>query len=141
MGSYTHLSTAKFLKDGPNPDDGIVQGDRLPYAPRHLASLSIGYQHPAGVDARIGVDHVSRQQPDTFARALPPVDAALSGLSGEIPAYTLVNASVTYRPQGSKATLFLSGHNLANREYLVSRVDGMVAGRKRQVFGGVRYDF
>lgn len=139
--AYTNLFTAKFKKDGLNPADGIVSGDRLPYAPRHLASLSVGYQHPVGVDARIGVDYVSAQEPDTFARVLPPVDAALSGLSGSIPSNTLLNASVSYKPQGSKATLFISGHNLADKEYLVSRVDGMAAGRKRQVFGGVRYDF
>lgn len=139
--SYTNLFTARFRKDGADPDDGIVSGDRLPYAPRHLASLAIGYQHPAGFEGRIGVDHVSRQEPDAFARALPPVDAALSGLSGSIPAYTLVNASVRYTPPGSSATFFVSGHNLANREYLVSRVDGMVAGRGRQVVGGVQYRF
>jgi Fe(3+) dicitrate transport protein len=141
MGSYTNLFVARFDKNGLDPRDGIVRGQRLPYAPRHLVSFSLGYQHPVGVDARIGVDHVSRQQPDTFARVLQPVDAALSGLSGDIPAYTLLNASITYKPQGTKATLFLSAHNLTDKEYLVSRVDGMVAGRKRQVFGGMRYDF
>lgn len=74
MGSYTNLFTAEFKKDGPKPGlggDGITDGGRLPYAPRHLASLNFGYQHPVGLDARIGVDYVSEQQPDAFARALP----------------------------------------------------------------------
>lgn len=141
LGSYTNLFTAKFKKDGPNASDGIVSGDRLPYAPKHLASVSFGYSHPVGVDARIGADYISRQEPDAFARVLDPTDAALSGLSGDIPSYTLFNASVNFRPVGSKASYFLSGHNLADREYLASRVDGMSAGRGRQVFGGVRYDF
>jgi Fe(3+) dicitrate transport protein len=35
----------------------------------------------------------------------------------------------------------VSAYNLGNKEYLASRVDGMVAGRERQVFGGIRYDF
>jgi Fe(3+) dicitrate transport protein len=35
----------------------------------------------------------------------------------------------------------VSGHNLADKEYLVSRVDGMFAGRSRQVFGGIKIDF
>ncbi len=141
VGAYTNLFTARFRKDGLDPEDGIVKGGRLPYAPRHLASLSLGYEHPLGIEARIGVDYVSRQQPDTFARVLPPVDAALSGLSGDIPSYALVNAAITYKPGGGSASFFLSGHNLTDRRYLVSRVDGMVAGRKRQVFGGVRYTF
>lgn len=141
QGSYTNLFTAEFKKDGLNAADGIIDGDRLPYAPKHIASLSVGYEHPIGFDARIGVDYVSRQEPDTFARVLQPVDAALSGLSGDIPAYTLFNVSANYRPIGSKATYFLSGYNLTDREYLASRVDGMVAGRGRQVVAGVRYDF
>lgn len=144
-GSYTHLFIAKFKKDG-QLGDGIVSGDRLPYAPRHLASLNLGYQHPVGLDARIGVDYISRQQPDAYARALDVADptgtdSALSGLAGDIPSYALFNATVNFRPVGSKASYFVSGYNLADKEYLASRVDGMVAGRPRQVFGGIRYDF
>ncbi len=142
LGSYTNLFTAEFKKDGPRPGlngDGITNGGRLPYAPRHLASLNFGYQHPIGIDARIGADYVSEQEPDAFARALPAGN--LTGLSGNIPAYTLLNASVNFKPVGSKATFFLSAHNLADKEYLVSRRDGMFAGRERQVFAGIRYDF
>jgi Fe(3+) dicitrate transport protein len=146
QGSYTNVFTAEFKKDGENARNGIIKGDRLPYAPKHIASISLGYQHPVGFDGRIGVDYVSRQEPDTFARVLNQfdpsgVDAALSGLSGDIPAYTLLNASANFRPVGSKATYFLSGYNLADREYLASRVDGMAVGRGRQVIAGIRYDF
>ena len=141
QGSYTNVFTAEFTKDGLDAGDGIVDGDRLPYAPRHIAALSIGYEHPIGLNARVGIDYVSRQETDTFARALGPTDAALSGLSGDIPAYTLLNMSVNFKAVGSKASYFLSGYNLADREYLASRVDGMAVGRGRQVVAGVRYDF
>lgn len=133
VGSYTNLFTAKFRND----TDETIQGNRLPYAPRSMASLSIGYQHPVGVDARIGVDYVSRQ----FVDADNSVEESLSGEEGTIPSYTLLNAAVNYRAPGSRLTWFLSGYNLADREFLVSRVDGKVAGRKRQVFVGLRYDF
>lgn len=141
QGSYTNVFKAEFTRDGQVPSEGIRDGDRLPYAPRHIASASVGYQHPVGFDARFGVDYVSRQETDTFARVLHPVDAALSGLSGDIPAYTLLNLSAHYRPIGSKASYFLSGYNLADKEYLASRVDGMAVGRGRQVVAGIRYDF
>lgn len=141
LGSYTNVFKAEFTKDGVAADDGIIDGDRLPYAPRHIASVSLGYQHPVGLDARIGMDYVSRQEADPFSRVLDPVDAALSGLSGDIPAYTLLNMTVNYKGVGSKATYFLSGYNLADKEYLASRVDGMAVGRGRQVIAGVRYDF
>lgn len=141
QGSYTNVFTAKFKRDGLDDDDGIEKGDRLPYAPKHIASLSIGYQHPVGLDARFGVDYVSRQQVDTFARVLDPVDAALSGLAGDIPAQTFLNMTVNFRPVGSKASYFLSGYNLADKELLASRVDGMHVSRGRQVIAGVTYDF
>lgn len=133
LASLTNLFTAEFR----NETDETTKGNRLPYAPRTMASLSLGYQHPLGVDARIGVDHVSRQYVDRDNT----VEQSIDGQEGTIPSYTLLNATVNYRPAGSRLSYFLSGFNLADREYLASRVDGMVAGRKRQVFVGLRYDF
>jgi Fe(3+) dicitrate transport protein len=139
LASYTNLFTAKFKKDA--LDEGVVSGARLPYAPRQLASLSIGYQHPVGIDARVGVDYISSQEPDAWTNTLTGNAATLTGLTGDIPSYSLFNASVNFKPVDSKMTYFLSGHNLTDKEYLASRVDGMSAGRGRQVFGGVRFDF
>jgi Fe(3+) dicitrate transport protein len=113
----------------------------LPYAPRHIASVNFGYQHPVGFNARIGADYVSEQKPDAWTNTLTGDDAVLSGLAGTIPSYTLVNASASFKPVGSKLTYFVSGHNLTDKEYLATRVDGMGVGRGRQVFGGVRIDF
>jgi Fe(3+) dicitrate transport protein len=146
QGSYTNVFTAEFKSDGLRAKDGIVDGDRLPYAPRHIASISLGYEHPIGFDVRLGIDYVSSQQPDAFARALnveDPTgrDTALSGLAGDIPSNTLLNMSANYRPVGSKVGYFLSGYNLADKQFLASRVDGMHVGRGRQVIGGVRFDF
>ncbi|WP_309564764.1 TonB-dependent receptor domain-containing protein [Methylobacillus flagellatus] len=138
-GAYTNLFTAKFKKT--SLDDDIRSGDRLAYAPKHIASLNFGYEHPVGFNARIGVDYVSEQYEDVPFREGRSEYDALNGKSGKIPSYTLLNASVSYRPVGSKATFFISGHNLGDKEYLATRVDGMHAGRQRQVFGGVRYDF
>ncbi len=148
VGSYTNLFTAKFKRDGQAAGDGIVAGNRLAYAPKHLASVSLGYEHPVGLDARVGADYVSSQQPDAYTNGLfadgglfLPGKALLSGYAGTIPSYTLLNASLNFKPVKSKASYFLSGHNLTDKEYLASRVDGMSAGRGRQVFGGIRFDF
>lgn len=133
QGSYTNLFEAKFKKDTAD----TIAGNRLPYAPRDIASINVGYQHPVGLDARIGVDYVSKQ----FVDADNTRTESLDGQEGTIPSYTLLNASVNFRPVGSKVSYFLSGYNLADKEYLASRVDGMAVGRSRQVFGGVRFDF
>lgn len=157
-GNYTNLFTAKFKKDNfetYEEDDveltatcsdiggdelscqTIKDGSRLPYAPKHMASLNLGYEHPIGLHARIGWDYVSSQEPDPISRISDPQ----TGVSGKIPSYTLFNASASYKPQGTSATIFLSGSNLADKEYLASRVNGMTVGRGRTVFGGIRYDF
>jgi Fe(3+) dicitrate transport protein len=166
QGAWTFLPTARFLTtsdaalsagdggvigaaceddDGCFNGNGIFAGSRLPYAPRHIVSLTLGYQHPAGVEARIGLDHRSSQQPDPFARVLDTSvndsgcsDAACSGLAGPIPAVTLINAGLSVTPGKGRITLFLTGWNLADRTYLASRVDGMAAGRRRTIVGGVR---
>lgn len=138
-GSYTNVFTAKFKKT--SAAENIESGDRLAYTPKHIASLNFGYEHPVGFNARIGVDYISEQYEDVNFREGRDDFDPLSGMTGKIPSYTLLNASVSYKPVGSKATFFVSGNNLADKEYLASRVDGMVAGRQRQVFGGVRYDF
>jgi Fe(3+) dicitrate transport protein len=140
-GSWTGLFNAKFKDDGVFARDfadslgSYESGDRLPYAPRNMASLNIGYEHPVGVNVRVGADYVSEQKPT------PNDFAPITGHAGNIPSYTLINASASFKPAGSKTTFFLSGHNLADKEYLASRVDGMQAGRGRMVFGGVTIDF
>lgn len=130
MASYTNVFKADFEK-------GVNRGNRLQYAPKHIASVSVGYQHPVGFDVRVGADYVSEQFADS---ANTRIENA-AGTIGTIPAYTLLNVSANYRPVGSHLTYFLSGYNLADKEFLASRVDGKVAGRPRQVFAGIRFDF
>lgn len=134
--------------DGCFNGNGIIAGSRLPYAPRHTLSLTAGYQHPAGIEARFGLDYRSSQQPDPFARVLDTAinasgcsDALCSGLAGAIPAVTLFNAGLSYTPDKGRVTIFGTAWNLFDKEYLASRVDGMAAGRQRTIVGGVRMRF
>jgi Fe(3+) dicitrate transport protein len=140
-GSWTNLFNAQFKSDGllnrdwDNNRGEFNSGDRLPYAPRNVGSLNVGYSHPIGVNFQVGADYISEQKPT------PNNFYALSGHGGNIPSYTLLNASATLKPVGYKTTFFVSGHNLNDKEYLASRVDGMQVGRGRMIFGGVTYDF
>jgi Fe(3+) dicitrate transport protein len=141
-GSWTNLFEAKFKSSGFTGWSDLTDefgtfnsGDRLPYAPRNMGSLNVGYSHPIGVNFQVGADYMGKQLPT------PNQLSAESGHSGEIPSYTLVNASASFKPVGYKSTFFVSGHNLNDKEYLSSRVDGMQLGRGRMIFGGVTYDF
>jgi len=140
-GSWTNLFNAEFKSDGSLIRDwdetrgNFRSGDRLPYAPRNMGSLNVGYSHPIGVNFQAGADYMGEQLPT------PNNFPASTGHSGTIPSFTLLNASGSFKPAGSKTTFFVSGHNLADKEYLSSRVDGMQLGRGRMIFGGITYDF
>jgi Fe(3+) dicitrate transport protein len=140
-GSWTNLFNAEFKSSGFIGRDmadnrgPFNSGDRLPYAPRNMGSFNVGYSHPIGVNFQVGADYMGKQMPT------PNDFYDLSGHGGVIPSFTLVNASASFKPVGYKSTFFVSGHNLNDKEYLSSRVDGMQLGRGRMVFGGVTYDF
>lgn len=145
-GSLTHLAQAEFSSRlltpvfGPGDEETTAfadaQGKRLPYAPKNTASLGLGFEHPAGWDARLGLTHVGRQ----FSDALNTTAYDPLGSSGAIPAYTLLNASANWRFSAA-STAFLSVTNLADKAYLVSRVNGAFAGARRNVVLGLRTAF
>ena len=145
--SLTHLAKASYETDllvpefEPGEDETTVfrntRGNRLPYAPKNLASLNLGFEHASGWDARVGVTYVGEQ----FTDALNSVAPDPNGQSGRIPAYTLVNASLNYTIKALGTTLYLSGSNLADKVYLVGRVNGAFAGMPRQIVAGARVKF
>lgn len=145
--SWTHVNKASFqgrllvpqFEPGETETDVFVDvnGRRLPYAPKNLVSLSLGFEHAAGWDARLGITHVGEQ----FSDALNTVAPDPTGQSGRIPAYTLLNAAVNYSIKPMGATVYLSVTNLTDKAYLVSRVNGAFAGVPRQVVAGARFKF
>lgn len=140
-GAYTNLWTAEYEK-ARNPED---DGNRMQYAPEHLLNLDFGYEHVSGINARIGVQHVSKQFVDDANTRDEILDAEnperRQGIQGIIPSYTIWNATVNYQVPNSGVTLFASVENLFDKEFLVSRNEGKLAGRERLFFGGITYDF
>lgn len=140
-GAYTNLWTAEY-------EDGVdqnINGNRMQYAPEHLLNLDFGYEHSSGINARIGVQHVSKQFVDDGNTRDEIRDAEnperRQGIQGIIPSYTIWNAGINYKVPNSGVTLFASVENLFDKEYLVSRNEGKLAGRERLFFGGITYDF
>lgn len=145
-GSLTHLATARFDSDLLSPDFGDadettnfvnVRGNRLPYAPRNLLAAQLGFEHAAGWSAQLGLTHVGAQYSDAINSVAPAAD----GQSGRIPAYTLVNLSANLPLKAQGLTLYASVTNLADKKYLVSRVNGAFAGAPRQMFVGAKLRF
>lgn len=145
-GNYTNLFTAKFTNSQIVYDEegediletaSFQDGNRLPYAPRQMLNANIGFESPDGrYDLRLGVSYVSEQYVDAANTTV----LSENGMEGKMPSYSLVSLSANYR-YSDALTVYLSGQNITDKEYLASRVDGMVAGRGQQWNVGVNYAF
>lgn len=132
--SYSYLFEAKFLSDVDEVTRG-VRGNRIPYAPEHLIDVRVGYVHPAGLTAEIGLNHVSEQFANASNTRIPSAD----GLNGPIPARTIARLALNYRLPGSPIQFFATVENLFDAAYIASRVDGLFAGPRRQLVAGIRF--
>jgi Fe(3+) dicitrate transport protein len=150
--AYTWLPVARFKNSGEIGGEGedgygnYEEGNRLPYAPKNLLSASLGYEHPSGVTARVGLNYISEQfaNSENFSGGTDCPEGVTcedDGLFGTVPAVTLFNASITYTPRNAPVTFYLYGENLADKEYFDSRTNGIQTGRPRQVVGGLTYRF
>jgi Fe(3+) dicitrate transport protein len=133
FASYTNLATAKFLTDA-GESSANVRGNRLPYAPRTMADLTVRYSVLPTLSTELGVNYVG----DQFANASNTSLASADGQKGLIPARTLYRLAVDYALPNSGWSIFLSGQNLADTAYISSRVDGLFAGPRRQVVAGIK---
>lgn len=128
-------------------------GNRLPYAPRHTATLAVGYATPSGLDMNVEAVHVGEQFAD-FANVgdaatdsgVPGSGAAQvrnrqSGQFGRIDDFTVFNAAINYKLAPYRLTLFLAVKNIADKTYIVDRSRGIVPGMPRLIQAGFRYDF
>lgn len=116
---------------------GSADGRRLPYAPKHLFTGTLGYQHPVGFEARIEAVFVDQQYAD-FANSR---DADGSGQIGRLDDYTVWNAALNWRLPGTQWTVFTTAKNFTDKTYIVDRTRGILTGAPRLVQGGVQYQF
>lgn len=155
--AYTNLFTAEFKNSGVVGGEGedgygsYEAGNRLPYAPKHTLALNLSYETEQW-NARVGATHLSKQFANTenFAgsgalgfcpNGEDPANNLFCGLFGEIEAVTLLNASISYAPAGSKVSYFLNAENLTDKQYIAARTNGIQPGRQRQVVAGINVKF
>lgn len=142
--SYTWLQDARFLSDVSEATGG-VRGNRIPYSPEHIIDLRIGYEVRQRLSLELGLNHVSRQ----FGNSSNTELASADGLSGSVPARTIVRLGATYALRGPGRgpgrepgwNLFATAENLLDTAYVSSRIDGLFAGNRRQIVFGMELDF
>lgn len=139
--AYTYLPDAKFIGSRFSSIPGVgtvgVSGNRLPYAPEHLANFIVGYSNPRGIDAFVEAVHVSDQFGDDLNTVIPSPD----GQRGLIPGYTVWNLTANYTVESWRTTFFTSVKNLSDDTFIVDRVRGILPGSPRLVHGGIKIRF
>ena len=133
--AYTFLPVARFGRNA--HDEGETTGNRLPYAPRHTASLSVAFAHRTGITFGGALEHTGRQ----FADDENTVEPSEDGQVGILPAYTVTNAFVTYSVPASRIQLRLSVRNLTDEVYITQRNEGIYTGMRRLARGEIRWSF
>lgn len=142
--AYTWLFTAESTTPFRQVANGVLvagseEGNRLPYAPEHLVTATLGFIHASGWDARLEAVYVDDQFSDFANTQTPPVNG--NGQIGEIPDYTIFNAAFNYTLKPYDTTLFLTVKNIGDRDYVVDRTRGILPGIPRLVQAGLKYDF
>lgn len=139
--AYTALPTAAFtgirFSTVPGSAGTSVTGHRLPYAPVHLVTLTVGYQHPLGIDAQVELVGVSDQFSDDLNSIAPSAD----GQRGLIPGHIVWNAAVSYLIAPIKGSVFVAFKNAGDALYIADRSRGVIPGMPRTVQAGVRFRF
>ena len=138
--AYTALPVAKFVGTRRSSIPGFtsvdVSGNRVPYAPEHMLTASVGYAHPSGLLAMLEAVAVSSQ----FGDDLNTVAGTADGQRGLIPESTLWNAALNYGLPAN-VTVFVAVKNLFDRTVIVDRSRGLLPGIPRLVQTGVRFVF
>lgn len=138
--SLTHLMTAeqRTLFSVVSPHSGGPYGaigNRLPYAPKNLATITLGYRAPSNWNARAEYVYVGSQY-SSFDNQVAPSD---DGQRGLIDAYGIWNIVANYTV--GSATLFVTAKNLTDQTYIVDRTRGIQVGMPRTIQAGIKYAF
>jgi Fe(3+) dicitrate transport protein len=112
---------------------------RLPYAPEHLATNTLGITLSSGLDIRIEAIFTDDQFSDFANTAVAP--AGGNGQVGKIKSALIFNAAATYPLKQWGATLFLATKNLTDRDYIVDRTRGIRVGMPLLMQGGIEISF
>ena len=118
---------------------GVNQGNRLPYAPKIVANLTLSYQLES-LNTALTAHHRGEQYGDASNTVEIPTDAAGGIWGGLMPAYTLLDITAQYTLVNN-LRLFGAVKNLTDKRYITGLRQGIYAGPERSFEVGVSYKF
>lgn len=129
--NYTFTSTSF----GEGWSDGI-QGNVLPYAPRHTMSSQLAFKHSVGLESSVTALYVGEQ----FTDKENTVGATADGVRGKIDGRFVLDARIAYTHRRWNLKAFIWGKNLTNQIAIVSRrPQGIRPDGFRQFMGGLEW--
>lgn len=138
--NVTYVANAEFVGDRLSSTGAVTtpDGNRIPYTPEWLGNLTLSHER-GPVRSSIRVHHTSAQFTDVGnTRA---INESLTGFfTGEIDAYTLVDASVLYRVS-DRFEIGATVKNLTDERYVASLRQGIYVGPERSYDVGISYRF
>lgn len=134
-GNYTWIPKAEYREDRPGE---ALKGNRLAYAPEHMANLALAYQSGA-LKAALLFNHVGEQFGDGLnTRAYTTTSTGTWG--GLIPSYSTTDLTASY---AFNDNFSVSGavKNLLDKDYVAGLRQGLYIGPERSFELGMRYRF
>lgn len=111
-----------------------LEGQRLPYAPTHTLTASIGLVHPQGLSGQVKVNHTGAQ----FSDKVETVEPTADGLVGRLDPRTLIDLQIGYEDDTTGLRGFVAAKNLLDQDYIASRTPrGIQPGPPRNIFFGI----
>jgi Fe(3+) dicitrate transport protein len=133
--TLTYLPVARFSAGDERGAD--LAGNRLPYAPRTLASASATFAHRSGITAGASMEYTGGQ----FADAENTVDPTPDGQRGVLPSYSVIHAFASYAIPGTRLQIRTSARNVFDAVYITQRNEGIYTGMRRLVRAEVQWTF
>jgi outer membrane receptor for Fe3+-dicitrate len=122
---YTFVQ-ARFVSADPATNNRTV-----PYSPVNSANLTLDVAHAAGLSGQIAFSYIGLQYTDENNTVIPGV----SGLDGQIDAYTTLDVGARYRYAPSGVSFGLSVKSLLDKVYISDRLpNGIFTAGFRQIF-------
>ena len=119
-------------------EQGDDEGNLLPYAPLHTASMNLDVEEPHGVGGQIAYNIVGPQ----FSDAANTEAEDTTGRIGELPTRHVVDATVHYRHKASGLSARVTVKNVLDDVYIIARrPEGIHVSGFRQVIAGLRWDY
>jgi Fe(3+) dicitrate transport protein len=118
------------------------QGNNLPYAPKHLASIGLDLKLKKGSLKGFNLGMEASFTGSQFTDKANTITGSNDGTVGKIDSRWLVSAYANYQIPKTNWKLFVVGNNLFDKEYIASRnPSGIFPGSDLMVRGGVSYNF